>query len=157
MIRRAVCVAFVAALFVPEVALAQSSPQQALRAVEDAWVKALAQHDTAALERILAPEFRHTTYTGAVRSRAESLAAAKDPRGSGVVNRLEDVDARVFEGRFGIVTGVNAATSPAGSARLRFTDVFVYREGRWQAVSAQETLVVPQRSHPALPAHPPQT
>ena len=150
------CVLALSAMTFPAVMESQSSPQQALRAVEDAWVKALAQHDTAALERILAPEFRHTTYTGAVLDRAGSLAAAKDPRGSGVVNRLEDVDARVFEGRFGIVTGVNAATSPAGSARLRFTDVFVYRDGRWQAVSAQETLIVPQRPHPALPAHHPQ-
>jgi len=26
-------------------------------------------------------------------------------------------------------------------ARLRFTDVFAYRGGRWQAVAAQETMV----------------
>ena len=155
MMRFMLCVVALSALTFPAVMESQSSPQKALRAVEDAWVKALAQHDTAALERILAPEFRHTTYTGAVLGRAESLAAAKDPRGSGVVNHLEDVEVRVFEDQFGIVTGVNAASSPAGSARLRFTDVFVYREGRWQAVSAQETLVVPQRSHPALPpGHP---
>lgn len=154
MSRRSVCLALVA-LFVPLAAFAQPSPSQVLRDVENAWVKALAQHDTAALEKILAPEFRHTTYTGAVLGRAQSLAAAKDSRSNGVENRLEDVQVRVFENRFGIVSGVNAASSPAGSARLHFTDVFVFRDGRWQAVSAQETLEVPQHPHPDMPRNHP--
>ena len=98
-----------------------------------------------------------SAHTGAVLDRAQSLAAAKDARSNGVVNRLEDVQVRLFENRFGIVSGVNAASSPAGSARLRFTDVFVLRDGRWQAVSAQETLEVPQHPHSALPPHHPHT
>ena len=43
---------------------------------------------------------------------------------------------------FAIVRG-RSVTGPAGgppSARVRFTDVFAYRDGRWRALSAQETL-----------------
>ncbi|MGN6149508.1 MAG: hypothetical protein ACTHPD_13290, partial [Rhizomicrobium sp.] len=42
-----------------------------------------------------------------------------------------------------IVRGVNMATKPDGSllGRIRFEDIFQYRDGMWRALTAQETLM----------------
>lgn len=57
-------------------------------------------------------------------------------------------------GEVAIVTGVvisrpasttRAASSPPAVRHSRFTDVFVWRDGRWQAVTGQETHFKPPR------------
>ena len=49
-----------------------------------------------------------------------------------------------------IATGIVVTTDTTGTTldRAVFTDVFVHRDGRWQAVNAQETLVVPMNRRP---------
>jgi hypothetical protein len=42
---------------------------------------------------------------------------------------------------FGYVRGLNAVVDPNGKARVRFTDIFVYRDGRRLAVAGQESLL----------------
>jgi hypothetical protein len=39
--------------------------------------------------------------------------------------------------------GINTATKPDGSllARVKFEDIFQYRDGMWRALTAQETLL----------------
>ena len=46
-------------------------------------------------------------------------------------------------GEIGYVRGLNTVTDPNGKviANVRFTDIFVYRDGRWQALCGQETLL----------------
>jgi hypothetical protein len=46
-------------------------------------------------------------------------------------------------GEVGYVRGLNTVTDGDGKilAKVRFTDIFVYRQGRWLAVAAQESLV----------------
>jgi len=48
-----------------------------------------------------------------------------------------------IEGATGIVRGLNTQVAPDGNVvrRVRFTDIFVWRAGRWQAIAAQETPV----------------
>ena len=36
-------------------------------------------------------------------------------------------------------------------ARVRFTDIYVYRDQRWLAVAGQETLLPERRSKPCAP------
>ena len=115
-------------------------PIHDLKQLEQQWASAITRHDAAAVDKILAPDFRHIAYNGAVSTRAEALAAAADSRRV-MVQQLHDVDVRVYGERFAVVSGVNDAQSAAGSAQLRFIDVFVLQQGRWQAVSAQETVV----------------
>jgi len=42
-----------------------------------------------------------------------------------------------------IARGINTATKPDGSllARVKFEDIFQYRDGMWRALTAQETLL----------------
>lgn len=109
---------------------------RALIALEHRWLTAAAGHDTATLDRILAPDFTDTGWNGVVRDRAMVLAAARRATAPPVPQTLEDLAVRRF-GRVALVTGIDASVR----GRVRFSDVFVRRAGRWQAVHAQETPI----------------
>jgi hypothetical protein len=55
---------------------------------------------------------------------------------------LSELHPHVY-GEFGYVRGLSTVLDADGKirARVRFTDIFVYREGRWLAVAGQESLV----------------
>jgi hypothetical protein len=57
-------------------------------------------------------------------------------------NQLSELHPHVY-GEFGYVRGLNTVTDTEGKirARVRFTDIFVYRGGRWLAIAGQESLV----------------
>lgn len=115
---------------------------EALLRVESRWVDALERRDASAVAVILADDFLDATYKGELRTKDEALAALRSAARADASQRLSDLRARIY-GDAGIVTGINTVTARDGSfsVRVRFTDVFVLHGGRWQAVSAQETLV----------------
>lgn len=128
-------------------ALAQSPSVRAdsdtVVSLEHTW---LASGDSATLARILAPDFLHPVSTGDIIDKAQHIAfAAKHPRPASVRTRFERLDVRLY-GSTAIATGIVDATGggTAGERRTVFTDVFVKRGGRWQAVSVQETVVAPR-------------
>jgi hypothetical protein len=60
---------------------------------------------------------------------------------------LEELTVRVY-GITGIVNGVVVTSNAEGTIvqRMRFTNVFVYRNNRWQAVNAQEEPITPKKT-----------
>ncbi len=136
----AVFVAVMAAAVHQAAASAGAQPDTAarLRALETTWMQAIRNRDIATLDRLLAKDFVHVTYRGQMLSRAEALRGSVAPPDVG--QTLSDEQVRVH-GDTGIVTGLNTITTAEGAVvmRLRFIDVFVRIDGRWQAVSAQET------------------
>jgi len=56
--------------------------------------------------------------------------------------RLDELQVRTYGARTAVVTGLDVLQGASGDdvVRVRFTDVFVKRDGTWRAVSAQETL-----------------
>jgi hypothetical protein len=113
-----------------------------LVAVEHRWVEALDHRNQKALACILATEFKDSGVYGQVRDRSNALAELPNRRPA--MQQLRDLEL-LLNGDTGIVRGVNRLTKPDGSplADVRFTDVFIFRKDRWQAISAQETLVRP--------------
>ena len=77
---------------------------------------------------------------GQLHTRDEALARVSQPRRG--TNQLSDLDGHLL-GIAGYVRGLNTVIGADGKpvAQVRFTDIFVHRQGRWQAVSGQETLV----------------
>jgi hypothetical protein len=118
----------------------QMPNEKSVLETEHRWAEALDKHDSAAIECILAEEFKDSDVDGHLHSREEALARVPQPRRG--VNQLSDLDGHVL-GLAGYVRGLNTVMGADGKpvAQVRFTDVFVHREGRWQAVSGQETLV----------------
>ena len=111
-----------------------------LRQAEDRWVAALEARDGAALGCRLAADFADNSWQGAVVSRDDMLARL--PKRPASRLQLTDLTVRI-DGTTGIVRGLNTQVAPDGKVvgRVRFTDIFVWRASRWQAIAAQETLV----------------
>ncbi len=129
-----------------------------LMAVEREWLGAIGSHDVATLARILGREFIDSDYQGHSITRAQYLAYFSTPLSHPAPRRQQSFDDTkvrfVAGGNVAIVTGVvitrsAGASKPETSSRpdairhSRFTDVFVLRDGRWQAVAGQETHFTP--------------
>lgn len=113
--------------------------------LEHQWVAAIEHHDTARLDAILDDSFLDSTFRGDTRTKAQFLTG---PRAAGKYHSIDLDDLKVRRyGDSAVVTGVNVLRGDGADdiVRVRFTDVFHLRDGRWRAVSAQETL---QMSHP---------
>ncbi len=128
----------------------QTKDAAALVQIEQAWARALEHHDTAALGCILADEFEDAGPDGQLADRAATLdRAARHPP---MHHELSEMRAQVH-GDFGYIRGLATAIAVPGKdaqgkdaqgkvlAKVRFTDIYVYRDGRWQAVAAHESLL----------------
>jgi hypothetical protein len=115
------------------------SRRRELLQVEDEWLRA---RDAATLERILAEDFVHPVAQGYFLTKAEHIAwFVKHPPPAGLSRRLERLQVRLY-GPVGVVNGMVVASQGGGpESRTVFTDVFELRDGRWQAVNAQENVV----------------
>jgi hypothetical protein len=88
---------------------------------------------------ILADEFEDTDIDGKLNDRTTVLA--KVGKSHAVRHELSDLHARVF-GDFAYIRGVADAIDSQGKVtRVRFTDIYAYREGRWQCAAGHESLV----------------
>ena len=123
---------------------AQSRDEKVLLQQEEKWAKALDHNDVQAVGCLLADEFQDADVNGALHNRAEALARAAQPRHG--TNRLEDMHAHIY-GHAGFVRGLNRVVDSSGKvvASVLFTDFFVYRNRRWQAVAGQETMVTDKK------------
>ena len=100
----------------------------------------LTTRDGKALSCILAPGCMDMAWNGELHSRGEVLAGlAKRPSNAIKLSNLK-VE---LSGDRAVARGVNTATKPDGSliGRVKFDDMFVYRDGMWRALTAQEVLM----------------
>lgn len=115
--------------------------ERTIQELEMKWLDALVRHDQAAVADILAPEFHDTTMTGEVRDRQQALAAVLNPVRPDLKRSFGHLDVQSYDGRFAVARGIMMVSGNGiPAARVAFTDVFVFRDGKWQAVAAQENL-----------------
>lgn len=117
--------------------------RQALIALENDWLAHL--RDSATLERILAPDFVHAVEPGEFLTKEQHISwNAKHPLAANHKARFEKLQVKLY-GDVGIASGIVASSEGADHvARTLFTDIFAFRNGRWQAVHAQETNLLPK-------------
>ena len=129
------------------VALAKAQPRtadrdrQALIALENTWLSG--EHDAAALERVLAADFLHPVVTGDFLTKSQHINySTKYLPPANLKLRFDNLSVRLY-GDVGIVNGIVINSDEHGKDvdRTIFTDVFAYRDGRWQAINAQENRV----------------
>lgn len=116
----------------------QPKTEAALLELEQNWARALDRHDADTATCMVADEFEDAD--GSLHTRSQTLAHI--PQRKPVSYHLTDMRARV-ESNFGFVRGLNEVLDPAGKivARVRFTDLFTCRDGRWQALAGHEMLL----------------
>jgi len=115
-------------------------------AIENQWAAAIERQDAAAFDRLAAEDFRFLEEDGRWLNRAEYIAARShnpDNVKSAVQDEIEVRqygDAAIATGR-SILRGTRAGKPFV--YRFRWTDMYVRRDGRWQAVSGQLTPLPP--------------
>jgi hypothetical protein len=141
-----VTVAYCALGLTAHMLTAQAVPNPAvedsIKALEEARGQALLRGDTVAISRMTAPEFNELTRFGTIRPRAANMRDV----GSGLLRltsvRFDSLNVRLY-GDVAILQGITDNTGTMGgipfSGRIRYTRVFVRRDGRWQAVTMQHT------------------
>ncbi len=118
----------------------QAKSEAVLMEQEQMWADALNRKDVDAVGCLLATEFEDADVDGSLHTRKQTLA--KIPHKKPGTNRLSELRAHI-EGNLGFTRGLATLTDASGKvvARVRFTDVFIYRDGRWQAMAGQESLM----------------
>jgi ketosteroid isomerase-like protein len=125
--------------------MGQAKDDAALVQMEQTWARSLERRDATALGCILAAEFEDAGPDGKLTDRATTLAKAAEPRA--VHHELSELRAHV-NGDTGYIRGLATAVDAQGKlvAKVRFTDLYVYRDGRWQCVAGHESML-PESSH----------
>jgi hypothetical protein len=113
--------------------------------LETDWNNATVNKDEKALDLLYAKEYSYTNQSGKVYNKQEDIneiASGKYKTLSPPV--LSDVKAKVY-GNIALVTGINTIKASLNgkdvSGSNQFTDVFVWRDGRWQCISTQSNLI----------------
>jgi ketosteroid isomerase-like protein len=113
------------------------------RRLAQAWVKG----DRGFIEELLAPDWTVTDPSGRILTRQqviEETFSSADRRIDAMT--VDEINVRMF-GVVAVATGRTQATGSyqgqKASVALRFTDVFHLRDGRWQVVASQGTLIAP--------------
>ena len=122
--------------------------EQVLIQLEHDWSDADLHKDSGALSRILADDWIGIDFEGTVLNKLQALQGIASDSGSLESTVLRDMKVWVY-GDTAVVTGTDTETGDYhgkdSSGRYMWTDVFVRRGGRWQAVSSQSTrLTAPQ-------------
>ena len=114
--------------------------------MEMEWADADQKGDLAWFERNFADGFSGiSSRTGKLNTKAEEIADVKNRKDVLASVSASDMDVRV-EGNTGIVTGVYTMKGRDEKGqpfdrRIRYTDVYVKRDGRWLVVASQGTLI----------------
>jgi len=134
--------AVVAATAAFDFAQQRTATQQAVFALEEQWTRALVRRDTAAFKRLTTPGFVYTEDNVVMSQRQ-------------LINAVATGDTIVFAANEGmrlhdytpvaVVTGVLVVSGrnkgKVYTNRYRFTDTWLYRNGKWQAIAAQDYLI----------------
>ena len=120
--------------------------QQQLLYMEQDWNDATVKHDADWTERNYSSFATDiSARTGAIENKTQAVASARSSKRIYDVLELSELQSRV-EGDVGVVTGVNLARGKdeqgkAFDQRIRFTDTFIKRDGRWQVWATQGTVI----------------
>ena len=123
------------------------SVEEELIALERGWNEAFYARDVEFLESILADDFIVTYDDGARGDKARELALAESFNQRVISATQDDFIVRVY-GDTAVVwftlRVVGIRQGQEAEITLRYTDVWVMRDGRWQCVSSQSTRVSSQ-------------
>ncbi len=120
--------------------------QGVLAYMEREWNDALLKHDASWFERNYAFDASDiSSRTGRIMTKTQAVADARTDKTAFQSLELSDLNVRV-EGNTAVVTGVNHevgrdAQGKAMDRRVRFTDVYIKRDGRWQVWATQGTTI----------------
>src|SRR5687768_18133932 len=120
------------------------SDQDILIKLERGWNEAFYKRDVAFIERLLAEEFTATYDDGRIGDKATELALVTAFDQAVQSATPEDFAVRVYRDTALVwftLRLVGIKDGQRSEMALRYTDVWIIRDGRWQCVSSQSTRV----------------
>lgn len=122
----------------------QSAAEKELIKVENEWSNAWAKSDGKVLDQLYATEYLNTSSDGTLYNKVSGIKDDTSPEYTEKSFTLSDLKVHIY-GEAAVVTGLNNVKFKKGGkaeqVNIRFTDVFVKRDGRWQCVATQGTKV----------------
>jgi hypothetical protein len=103
------------------------------------------RRDTATLERLTADEYIWHASTGVVQTKEQIIAEAMAGGSTWTVRKYDDLTVRIYAD-IAIVTGTFSIVGTSDTYRAGprlITRIFIKRDGRWQDLGGQATLVPP--------------
>lgn len=123
----------------------EAQEKQALLSVLNRWKDAYLTRDTVAIDEIQADEWVYSgSASGAIVTKAESISSFAASKSKYESIEYKDLQVRVY-GNTGIITGSETLhvrhPDTLQVYNLRFTDVYVKKEGNWQAVATHTSPI----------------
>lgn len=120
------------------------SQENKLLVMEHLWNEAQVNRDARALDGLIAKNFVNTEYDGEVSDKSRFLADIKDPQFNLTALAIQDLKVKMYADCAVVVGTYRARGSYQGKAYEhvgRFTDTWVFIEGRWQCVASHTSLL----------------
>jgi len=126
-------------------ATAQSAdPREKLQVLEHMWNEAQVQRDAHAVEAMIAETFINTEYDGEVSDKRKFLADIADPEFQPSSMNLHDMKVTLYKDT-AVIAGIYHAKGTVNGKPYdhtgRFTDTWVFENGRWLCVASHTSLL----------------
>jgi ketosteroid isomerase-like protein len=122
------------------------SVEATLKDNENRWEAAIAKHDIASIESMVANDFIGVSSKGKVQSHRGLLGEMKGDKDTYTSTRNEKLDVHRYGNDVAVVIGTarEKGTGKDGKAfdrTYRFTDTWMNRGGKWQCIASQSSLL----------------
>src|SRR5947209_7833658 len=120
------------------------SQQTKLLVMERLWNEAQVNRDARALDSMIAANFVNTEYDSEVSDKAKFLADIKDPQFKLTSLNIQDLKVSMYDDSAIVVGIYHTKGSYQGKPYEhwgRFTDTWVFTEGRWQCAASHTSLL----------------
>lgn len=118
------------------------SVEDSVRALESQRAQALLKADTVALSQLVADDFVEISRFGTLRTKADNMREIASGTLKLTAVRYDSLSVRVY-GDVAVLQGIADNTGMFRgfpfTGKIRYTRVFVRRDGRWRAVAMQQT------------------
>jgi ketosteroid isomerase-like protein len=147
MLRTTCCCLLLALALLGQAAAQKSkddSQETKLLIMEHLWNEAQVNRDARVLDAMIGNQFVNTEYDGEVSDKSKFLADIKDPQFKPASLTIQDVKVNMYADA-AVVVGIyhtrgmyeNKPYEHVG----RFTDTWIYTDGRWQCVASHTSLL----------------
>jgi len=147
MLRTTCCCLLLALISLSQAAAQKSkddSQETKLVIMEHLWNEAQVNRDAGVLDAMIGSQFINTEYDGEVSDKAKFLADIKDPQFKPTSLTIQDVKVNMYADA-AVVVGIYHTKGMYQNKPYehfgRFTDTWIYSEGRWQCVASHTSLL----------------
>jgi ketosteroid isomerase-like protein len=147
MFRITCCVLLLASAALGQAAVHQvkdDSQETKLLVMERLWNEAQMNRDARTLDAMIGTDFVNTEYDGELSDKAKFLADIRDPHFNLETMTIQDLKVSMY-GDAGVVIGTYHTKGTYQGKPYehigRFTDTWVFTEGRWQCVASHTSLL----------------